>query len=229
MWSYKCTESGSLQSPHPRNGWINSEGMKEWMKYRAQKTSAATWLIMDVFPAHLEASVLKRLRDYNITVFFIPPGLTSVCQVHDTHINRTFKDHMEIYQEKWRFHHPGVPSTRELLLEWSQSAIVDVGVNVLLQGFEQNVLAAITDISKEDAEAERPPPDEEGKDEATKKKETAKIRKEEKEARAHALENPAAQILPQVFPNDRKQRSHSKMTPQKVLVKSMEDVRFKCF
>ena len=76
------------------NGRINTDSFNEWVRYRIKKTSIPTWLIMDVFPAHQEASVLTNIRKKGVTPFFIPAGCTSVAQIHDTHVNAQFKQHM---------------------------------------------------------------------------------------------------------------------------------------
>ena len=57
------------------------------------------WLIIDCFAAHRDTTFLQMLRDRSITPFFIPGGLTSIAQVHDTHINKSFKAAISEIQE----------------------------------------------------------------------------------------------------------------------------------
>ena len=63
--------------------------------------------LMDLYAAHKDEKVLEKLKSRNITPFFIPPGLTSLVQVHDTHINKSFKNEMRRMRSSWREHNPG--------------------------------------------------------------------------------------------------------------------------
>ena len=71
------------------------------------------------------------------------------------------------------------------------------------------------------AQKERPPP-EEPKDEATRKKEKAEAKAAKAQAAKDAFDLPLA--IPQVWPNERNQRSHTKMSDeQKAAIKAQLD------
>ena len=90
------------------SGWMTSFAMVEWIEKRLETWCGdETWLIMDLYAAHKDEKVLEKLKSRNITPFFIPPGLTSLVQVHDTHINKSFKNEMRRMRSSWREHNPG--------------------------------------------------------------------------------------------------------------------------
>ena len=92
---------------------------------------------------------------------------------------------------------------------------------VLETGFAQNLLEPLASITTYMAQKERPPP-EEPKDEATRKKEKAEAKAAKAQAANDAFDLPLA--IPQVWPNERNQRSHTKMSDeQKAVIKAQLD------
>ena len=68
------------------------------------------------------------------------PGLTSLVQVHDTHINKSFKNEMRRMRSSWREHNPGEQIKRENVIAWSQAAIDQVPIDLLSRGIMKKIL-----------------------------------------------------------------------------------------
>ena len=138
-----CTESG----------WMTTAAMLEWIELTLPfepGTQVEGWLIMDIFSAHKAPEVLAELKRRNITPFFIPAGLTSLLQVHDTHINKSFKEEMAGLQESWNAANLDTDTKvgRENILAWTKAAIARVPASLLKDGILKNVFEAISLLEK---------------------------------------------------------------------------------
>lgn len=56
---------------------------------------------MDVYAAHRDDAVLKRLSELNCGVRFIPANLTSEAQPNDAFVNRIFKSAVSSAYDDW--------------------------------------------------------------------------------------------------------------------------------
>lgn len=104
------------------------------------------WVVYDHARAHLHPDVERVCRDRGLTSVLVPKHATSFLQVHDTHVNKTFRAEFRrqrLLREVRASQHAGRPPayTRELFATDVVNAMEHTPTRLIRKGIEHNVLA----------------------------------------------------------------------------------------
>jgi hypothetical protein len=129
------------------NGWMNEKLFLNFIDSLPSVDGEQAWLVLDLFNAHRTQSVLNKLKQKKYTTFFIPPGCTSVKQVHDVYVNKPFKDAITNWYGKHNIEN-GKKVTREDVCNMVRHAMTCVPISTIENGMKTLILDAATKEEK---------------------------------------------------------------------------------
>lgn len=140
------------------NSWVDEPAMRlylreVWFKESIFKTTKNTLLIMDRARSHFSEEINDLFNKYDSNYVLIPPGLTSVLQPLDTHINKTFKYNVKNEYHKWLIKNKENTITDYNVLDFIYEAWYNTDQNikekVIFKSFKDNGITLKPDGSED--------------------------------------------------------------------------------
>jgi hypothetical protein len=134
--SIKENLANSVEITHTKSGWETPESMSRWcdrfIEFIGELQLKAPFLILDGFYAHRDPIALKKLRDSNVTVQFLPGGCTPILQPLDVSINKSLKTHIRSsYSEYLQKAGIGQVPSHESILRWIVAYINTIDASLI--------------------------------------------------------------------------------------------------
>jgi hypothetical protein len=141
--SWEGPESVNFQAKH----WMDTPSAIEYLNwltacYPGQKIG----LIWDFAAAHKSAEVISHAASLNITLAFIPAGLTSILQIYDLIVNKPLKQSFKRLYCAWKIRSDPGPGQkykvqREKVIEWIEESVSSF---ISKQEISRGIAAAFT-------------------------------------------------------------------------------------
>jgi len=140
------------------NSWVDEPTMRlylreVWFKESIFKTTKNTLLIMDRARSHFSQEINDLFNKFGSNYVLIPPGLTSVLQPLDTHINKTFKYNVKNEYHNWLIKNKENTITDYNVIDFIYNAWYNIDQNnkekVILKSFKDNGITLKPDGSED--------------------------------------------------------------------------------
>ena len=125
--SHPKVRSGDIYICCQPNSWMDETTMllylKEiWFSESIYKRTKNTLLIVDRARSHISNEITNIFKQYNSNYVLIPPGLTSLLQPLDTHINKTFKYNIKNEYHQWLVKNKDISLNDNLVIDFIYNA-----------------------------------------------------------------------------------------------------------
>jgi transposase-like protein len=94
------SNSVDIHAAVSHNGWIDEALFLKFLNTILQPSlEQSAWLVLDMYSSHRTKAVLLKMKEIGYSPKFIPPGCTSLVQVHDVCVNKPFKEAIRLYYD----------------------------------------------------------------------------------------------------------------------------------
>jgi DDE superfamily endonuclease len=122
--------------------WVNEEVMLEWIDviwkpFCASKgPGTTTYLLLDVFRAHMTSKVMEEFAKLGTVVKFIVAGYTSKLQVLDVGVNKLVKIHLAEFYDDHMLATEGGRVSRVDIAHWVHGSVEKVSPDTIVKTFQ---------------------------------------------------------------------------------------------